>query len=91
MPNQLLGVLLHTIAFSGLARVSTEFCQLPVIPFLAQHPVQTNRQSTGMATLAVFRPDGFFAIPEKNAGGNEPPALANGATPPFEPAHASVS
>ena len=45
MPNQLLGVLLHTIAMSGLSRVRTELFQLLVIPSLAPHPVQTNRQS----------------------------------------------
>jgi|CZKR01.1.fsa_nt_gi hypothetical protein len=28
MPNQLLGVLLHTIAISGLSRVRTDFFQL---------------------------------------------------------------
>jgi hypothetical protein len=35
IPNQLLDVLLHTIACSGLSRVRTELCQLPVIPSLA--------------------------------------------------------
>jgi hypothetical protein len=39
MPNQLLGVLLHTLAISGLSRVRTEFFQLLVIPSLAPHPV----------------------------------------------------
>ena len=34
IPNQLLGVLLHTIAISGLSRVRTELFQLLVIPFL---------------------------------------------------------
>src|SRR5271169_1340916 len=44
MPNQLLGVLLHTIAMSGLSRVRTELLQLLVIPLLAHHPVKANRQ-----------------------------------------------
>ena len=43
IPNQLLGVLLHTMAISGLSRVRTELSQLLVIPFLPHHPVQTNR------------------------------------------------
>src|ERR1019366_8003254 len=45
IPIQFLDVLLHTIACSGLSRVRTELFHLPVIPFLAHHPVQTNRQS----------------------------------------------
>jgi len=44
MPNQLLGVRLHTIAMSGLSHVRTELFQLLVIPSLAHHPKQTNRQ-----------------------------------------------
>src|SRR5260370_37486841 len=35
IPNQFLDVLLHTIAWSGLSRVRTELCQLPIIPSLA--------------------------------------------------------
>ena len=42
IPNQFLGVLLHTIAMSGLSRVRTELVQLPVIPSLAPRPVQTH-------------------------------------------------
>ena len=42
MPNQLLGVRLHTIAISGLSRVRTELEPLLVVPLLAHHPVQTN-------------------------------------------------
>jgi hypothetical protein len=45
IPNQLLGVLQHTIAISGLSRVPTELFPRLVIPSLAPHPVQTNRQS----------------------------------------------
>src|SRR5450755_3482264 len=56
IPNQLLGVLLHTMAMSGLSRVRTELSQLLVIPFLAHHPVQTKRPVSRMATLAIFRP-----------------------------------
>src|ERR1035438_9079726 len=44
-PNQLLGVLLHTMAISGLSRVRTELFQLLVIPSLAHHPVQSNRHT----------------------------------------------
>ncbi len=51
MPNQLLGVLLHTMAISGLSRVRTEFCQLLVIPSLAHHPVQPNGEFPGHRDL----------------------------------------
>ena len=47
IPNQLLGVGLHTTACSGLSRVRTELFQLRIIPSLAPHPVQTHRQSAG--------------------------------------------
>src|SRR6266849_11130214 len=42
MPNQLLGVRLHTLAISRLSRVRTELSQLLIIPSLAPHPVQAN-------------------------------------------------
>src|SRR5215472_13401928 len=45
-PNQFLGVLLHTIAMSGLSHVRTELLPLLVIPSLAPHPVQANGQLT---------------------------------------------
>src|SRR5271157_663177 len=45
IPNQLLGVLPHTIAISGLSRVRTELFQLLVIPSLAPHPVHPNGES----------------------------------------------
>src|SRR5215831_4972852 len=45
-PNQFLGVLLHTIAISGLSHVRTELLPLLVIPSLAPHPVQANGQLT---------------------------------------------
>jgi hypothetical protein len=44
IPNQLLDVLKHTIAMSGLSRVRTELIQLRVIPFLPHHPIQTDRE-----------------------------------------------
>ena len=43
--NQLLDFHLHAIACSGLSRVRTELFQLPVIPPLAHHPLNPNRQS----------------------------------------------
>jgi hypothetical protein len=43
IPNQYLGVLLHTMAMYGLSRVRTELFQLLVIPSLTPHPIQTNR------------------------------------------------
>ena len=43
-PNQFLGVLLHTMAISGLSRVRTELNPLLIVPSLAHHPIQTNRQ-----------------------------------------------
>src|SRR5271169_2471371 len=46
-PNQFLGVLLHTIAMSGLSHVRTELFPLLVIPVLTPHPIQTNRQLAG--------------------------------------------
>ena len=39
-------ILLHTKAMSGLSRVRTELGQLPVIPSLAPHPVQTHCESS---------------------------------------------
>jgi hypothetical protein len=42
MPNQLLGVRLHTMAISRLSRVRTELGQLLIIPSLAPHPVEAN-------------------------------------------------
>ena len=51
MPNQLLGVLLHTMAISGLSRVRTELFQLLVIPSLTHHPEQPNRQPAGHGDL----------------------------------------
>ena len=53
-PNQLLDVLLHTIAMSGLSRVRTELFQLLVIPFLAHHPVKANRQFSCHGHLGDF-------------------------------------
>src|SRR6202795_3037904 len=50
-PNQLLGVLLHTIAMSGLSRVRTELFHLLVTPFPTHHPVQTNCQLTSHRDL----------------------------------------
>ncbi len=46
-PIDLLGVRLHTNACSGLARVRTELVPLLVIPSLAPHPVEANRQPAG--------------------------------------------
>ena len=51
MPYQLLGVLLHTMAMSGLSRVRTDLFHLLVVPSLAPHPVETNRKSTGHGNL----------------------------------------
>src|ERR1700682_4354701 len=56
IPNQFLGVLLHTLAMSGLSRVRTELLQLLVIPSLAPHPVHANRQSTGHRTFGDLSP-----------------------------------
>jgi hypothetical protein len=53
-PNQFLGVLLHTTAISGLSRVRTEFAPLLMIPSLALHPVQTNRQSPRYVDFGGF-------------------------------------
>src|SRR5271167_1169614 len=45
MPNQIVGDLLHTMAYYGLSRVRTELYNLLVIPFLAPHPEQTAGES----------------------------------------------
>src|SRR6266481_5625670 len=47
IPNQLLGVQLHTIAMSGLSRVRTELRHLLIVPSLAPHPVHANGESAG--------------------------------------------
>src|SRR5438132_4505509 len=44
MPNHFSGDLLHTLAISGLSCVRTELFQLFVVPSLAPHPVQMNRE-----------------------------------------------
>ena len=41
IPNQLLSVVPHTIAMSGLSRVRTELRHLLIVPSFAPHPVQT--------------------------------------------------
>jgi hypothetical protein len=68
LPNRFLGVLLHTNACSGLARVRTEFFQLLVIPLHAPHPVQMNRESARFlfatsARLREISPQSLKAIP----------------------------
>src|SRR5450631_236854 len=54
--TQLLGVLPHTIAISGLSRVRTELRHLLVVPSLAPHPVQTNGESAGHRDLGDLPP-----------------------------------
>jgi hypothetical protein len=39
------------MAISGLSRVRTEIAPLLIVPPLAHHPVQSNRQSTGHGDL----------------------------------------
>src|SRR5947208_15752677 len=56
IPNQLLGVLLHTMAISGLSRVRTELLQLLVTPFLTHHPEQLNGEPTGHGNLRNLPP-----------------------------------
>jgi len=58
MPNQLLGVLLHTTAIFGLSRVRTELDPLLIVPSLAHHPIQTNRQSPGHGDRQQQNADG---------------------------------
>jgi hypothetical protein len=53
-PNQLLDVLLHTIAMSGLSWVRTELDPLLIVPSLTHHPVQTNSQSPRHGDLGGF-------------------------------------
>jgi hypothetical protein len=47
MPNHYAGDLLHTMEISGLSRVRTKLFKRTVIPTLAPHPVQVNRQLSG--------------------------------------------
>ena len=47
MPNHYAGDLLRTMAMYGLSRVRTELFELTVIPALAPHPIQVNRQLSG--------------------------------------------
>jgi hypothetical protein len=60
-PNQYLGVLLHTMAISGLSRARTELNPLLIVPSLAHHPIQTNGQPPGhgylgdLASPAIIR------------------------------------
>ena len=62
MPTQYLGVLLHTMAISGLPRVRTELDPLLIIPSLAHHPVQTNCQPTRHGDL------GDLPVPVASSG-----------------------
>src|ERR1022692_2012529 len=68
IPNQLLGVLLHTMAISGLSRVRTELAQLLVIPSLPHHPIEANRE------LSRHRDFGDFpASPQRHVTVLTPP------------------
>jgi hypothetical protein len=72
LPNQLLGVGLHTTACSGLSRVRTELFPLLVIPPLAPHPIHSNRQAPRHRHLGNLPPPAhhqveIFAAPFRNA------------------------
>ena len=54
IPNQFLGVLLHTIAMSGRSRVRTELFQLLVIPALGIIQYRRTASRRASATLAVL-------------------------------------
>ncbi len=56
MPNQLLGVLLHTMGISGLPRVRTELARRLVVVSLTKHPLQTNRQAARHSDLGDLSP-----------------------------------
>jgi hypothetical protein len=80
MPNQFLGVLLHTIGISGLSRVRTELFQLLVIPFLTPHPVQSNRQPSGHRNLGGLPPSphhqvGILAVRTVTCAASTPPRM----------------
>ena len=62
LPNQLLGVGLHTTAWSGLARVRTELFPLLVIPPPAPHPIQSNRQAPGHRDLGDLPPPAHHQV-----------------------------
>src|ERR1700756_13774 len=55
-PNQLLDVRRNTMAIFGLSCVRTELAPLLIIPSLAHHPVQTNRQSARHCDLRRLAP-----------------------------------
>src|SRR6266852_1197348 len=51
MPNQVDDVLLHAMSDSELSRVRTELDQLRIVPTVAPHPVQANREFPGHRRL----------------------------------------
>ena len=51
MPNHCADDLMPTKAISGLSRVRTELLQLGIVPSLAPHPVQLDRQFSGHRDL----------------------------------------
>jgi hypothetical protein len=51
MPNQVDDALLHAMSGSELSRVRTETDQLRIVPTVAPHPVQTNREFPGHGRL----------------------------------------
>src|SRR5258706_2581105 len=56
MPNQLLGVLLHSTAISGRSCVRPELSELTVVPAPTPHPVQMHRQLPGHGYLRDLPP-----------------------------------
>ena len=57
MPNQVRDALLHAMSGSELSRVRTEFNQLRILPMVAPHPVQPNREFPGHGHLGnAFSP-----------------------------------
>ena len=51
MPNQVDDALLHAMSGCELSRVRTETNQLRIVPTVAPHPVQTNREFPGHCCL----------------------------------------
>ena len=62
MPTQYLGVLLHTMAISGLPYVRTELVRQLILRSLPHHPVQTNCESAGHSDLGDLPPPAHHQV-----------------------------
>jgi hypothetical protein len=96
IPNQLLGVRLHTMAISGLSRVRTELFQLLVIPSLYATSSTDERLVCGPslpsrsgATAVAADPDSPSLVP-RSAESDLPASTSKSAVHPADPSSACV-